>query len=936
MWVRAPLGSPPCCTNDRVLVQFNTMKPPLDKLYKFLRLEVERGFDDRAVLGGLRNILDSWEAEARAADLPNILIQAVTARLRDYHQLTPASREEILRGLWRRVQRSLPDMPELFADTPARAHSPSSPAVADRRPPQAAPPARSQDTAPTRPRPVLASAPPPPAVPTPTAQSEQAAEPTPTEPAPEPAPAMAEAAGPALGEQAEEAQEASEPRGAEPESEETHEPAAAESPGAGRVRRYSIPPAVAAEDAAALNAPLTVISGIGPKISERLAVLGIQSLGDALTFFPRRYDDYSRLEPINRLMYGQTVTVIGAVEQVQMRPTRSGRKVVEALISDGSGAIRATWFNQPWLVEQLREAGNVSLSGRIDQYLGRLVLNSPDWEALESRNLHTRRIVPIYPLTGDISQKWLRGKIKEIVDYWAARVQEPLPPALIERAGLMPVSTALRQIHYPDSWEDLAAAQHRLAFDELFTLQIAVFLQRRRWTERTGTRFEVPDEWFAAQTGSLPYSLTGAQQAALQDIRSDLQSGRPMNRLLQGDVGSGKTAVAALAASMVAYGGAQIALMAPTSILAEQHYRSIAALVGHEAGSIAPEEIALLVGATPESEKERIRRGLAEGMLKLVIGTHALLEPDVSFRNLELVVIDEQHRFGVRQRGVLREKGSNPHLLVMTATPIPRSLALTVYGDLDLSVIGELPPGRQQIGTHLLRPVERERAYTLIRREIENGRQAFIIYPLIEESETSEARAAVEEHARLQRDIFPKQSVGLLHGRLGAEEKETVMAAFRDGQIHILVSTAVVEVGVDVPNATVMVIEGANRFGLSQLHQFRGRVGRGAERSYCLLIPDHDDAVENERLQAMVETNDGFILAEKDLAQRGPGQFLGTQQSGYSSLKLASITDVRLVEKARRFAQELVAADPDLEDPAHALIAEQAGQIWSQKEGDVS
>jgi ATP-dependent DNA helicase RecG len=416
-----------------------------------------------------------------------------------------------------------------------------------------------------------------------------------------------------------------------------------------------------------------------------------------------------------------------------------------------------------------------------------------------------------------------------------------------------------------------------------------------------------------------------------------------MNRLLQGDVGSGKTVIAALAVSAVTHQDAQAAIMAPTSILAEQHYVNLLNILTKRGNSheITPaplqaEQVRLMLGATPDPEKDEIRTGLAEGKIKLIIGTHALIEEPVNFDDLQLVIVDEQHRFGVKQRAALRSKGSNPHLMVMTATPIPRSLALTVYGDLDISVMDEMPPGRPEVSTYIITPKERERAYSLIRAQIQQNHQAFIIYPLVEESEKSAAKAAVEEHARLQEEVFQEYNIGLLHGRLKQEEKETIMADFRDGKFHILVSTTVVEVGVDIPNATVMLVEGAHRFGLAQLHQLRGRVGRGSDKAYCLLIPENVNAVENERLQVMTETNDGFILAERDLEQRGPGQFLGTRQSGYSELKLANLSDVKLISNARRNAKALFEKDPDLTQPENQLLAEALAQAWSSEKGDIS
>jgi ATP-dependent DNA helicase RecG len=438
---------------------------------------------------------------------------------------------------------------------------------------------------------------------------------------------------------------------------------------------------------------------------------------------------------------------------------------------------------------------------------------------------------------------------------------------------------------------------------------------------------------------TLPYSLTSAQQKTINEIQKDLSSGRPMNRLVQGDVGSGKTVVAALAAAIITHSDGQAAFMAPTSILAEQHYRSLQNILangGEEASPLQPHEIRILVGDTPESEKQEIRQDLESGKIKLLIGTHALIEDPVQFKNLELAIIDEQHRFGVGQRALLRSKGQNPHLLVMTATPIPRSLALTVYGDLDLSVIDEMPVGRQPIETHVLHPLERERAYQIIRGQIKEGHQAFLVYPLVEKGEREDGKAAVEEHERLQKDVFSDLRLGLLHGRMNPDEKDRVMVDFNNRQYDILIATSVVEVGVDVPNATVMLIEGANRFGLAQLHQFRGRVGRGEAKSYCLLVPETEDSLENQRLAVMTETNDGFILADRDLQQRGPGEFLGTRQSGYCELKLASLTDVRLIEKAREQAQSVFVEDPDLAGEQYAELCKMVSRFWTGGKGDIS
>jgi ATP-dependent DNA helicase RecG len=699
---------------------------------------------------------------------------------------------------------------------------------------------------------------------------------------------------------------------------------------------------------AALAAPTTVLPGVGPKHAQTLTRLGLHNLGDMLYNFPRRYDDYTQLKPIRRLVYGEEVTVIGTVDSVSTRHVRGGRfQITEAIITDGTGSLRVTWFNQPWIGKRLLDGAQIVLSGKIDQYLGRLVMNGPEWEPLEQKNLHTNRIVPVYPLTSNITQRWLRRLMYDVVSYWAPRVADPLPETLRQSAQLLDLSNALMQAHFPSSADQLSAARHRLAFDEILLLQLGVMSQKRNWQNRTARVYDIPDEWLDIQVARLPYLLTTAQQNALHDVKTDLASGRPMNRLLQGDVGSGKTVIAALGIAMLAHHDAQSALLAPTSILAEQHYRSMLSLLTDNGNlsngdspetpyPLQPEGIRLLLGSTPEAEKQEIRDGLANGSIKLVVGTHALLEDPVVFSNLQLAVIDEQHRFGVDQRAVLRSKGENPHLLVMTATPIPRSLALTVYGDLDLSVMDEMPPGRQPIQTEVFYPRERERAYVFVRNQIDQGRQCFIIYPLVEETETTEALAAVEEQSRLQREVFPTYNVGLLHGRMKPDEKDATMSSFCRGEIHILVSTSVVEVGVDVPNATVMLIEGANRFGLSQLHQFRGRVGRSQYQSYCILIPDTPDAAENERLAAMVETNDGFVLAQRDLEQRGPGEFLGTRQSGYSELRLANLTDVHLIEKARHHAQTIFELDPDLQAPEHQLLAQSLKSFWSHGQGDIS
>jgi ATP-dependent DNA helicase RecG len=606
-------------------------------------------------------------------------------------------------------------------------------------------------------------------------------------------------------------------------------------------------------------------------------------------------------------------------------------------LSDGTGQIQLSWFNQPWLTDKLKAGMQIAVSGKVDQYLGRPVFNSPEWESIELEALETRRIVPIYPLTQGLSAKKMRGVQETVVKSYAPLLPDPLPPQVRQRQDLYSLPLAIYQSHLPDSQDTLHEARRRLVFDELFLLQLGMQKQRREWQVEPGIPLPADPAHLIRFRNSLPFDLTSAQQRVVDEIVHDMARDIPMNRLLQGDVGAGKTVVAAAAMLVAAKTGAQTALMAPTEILAEQHFRGLSQLLGEQDVTLC-----LLTGSTPASEKEQIKADLAAGNIHVAIGTHALIQEDVQFQNLALAVIDEQHRFGVDQRAALRLKGAetgngrpNPHLLVMTATPIPRTLALSLFGDLDLSVLDEMPPGRQEIKTRWLRGSERERAYAFIRRQVLEGRQAYVIYPLVEESDKVDEKSAVEEYERLQNEVFPDLTVGLIHGRMKSGEKEVAMRAFYTGETSILVATSVIEVGVDVPNSTVMVIEGANRFGLAQLHQFRGRVGRGQHQSYCILVAESGSAVAEERLQALEQTNDGFVLAEKDLEIRGPGQFFGRRQSGLPELKMASLLDMNMVELAHKEAEIIYKDDPLLEKPEHALLREQVGRFWDDA-ADVS
>ncbi len=691
-------------------------------------------------------------------------------------------------------------------------------------------------------------------------------------------------------------------------------------------------------DPEGLRQPTTTVKGVGVKSAEQLSALGADSIGDLLYLFPRRYDDYSLLKPINRLAYGEQVTVIGTIWETRVRQGRN-LKYVQSVITDGTGKIQATWFNQPWMADKLKAGMQIVLSGTVDQFLGRPVFQNPEWEPLEVEPLKTRRIVPVYGLTKGLTARKMREIMKRVTGEWAPRVPDPVPPSICSRRNYISLQNALKQIHFPDNSDALHRARQRLVFDELFLLQLGMLGHRRDWQASPGLPIPYDRPTLNKFISQLPFELTQAQERVIGEIAADMANPVPMNRLLQGDVGSGKTVVAAAAMILAAHAGTQSALMAPTEILAEQHFKGLNEMLTSFGFSVV-----LLTGSTPTAERQALYAGLADGTIQIAIGTHALIQESVQFHRLGLAIIDEQHRFGVDQRKALRDKGAalpgsseqpNPHLLVMSATPIPRSLALSLYGDLDLSIVDEMPPGRQEIKTYWLRSSERERAYSFVRSQIAEGRQAFVIYPLVEESEKIEAKAATEEYQRLQEEIFPDLKLGLLHGRMKSAEKEAAMRDFYNGNTHILVATSVIEVGIDVPNSTIMLIEGANRFGLAQLHQFRGRVGRGEHQSYCLLLADAVTGDVDERLSALEKSNDGFLLAEKDLEIRGPGEFLGRRQSGIPELRLASLSDIGVLQIARKEAQSIFKSDPYLEQPEHQRLQELVGELWQQA-GDVS
>lgn len=688
---------------------------------------------------------------------------------------------------------------------------------------------------------------------------------------------------------------------------------------------------------------ITSMKGISSRMQTKFNKLGVKTVKDMLYFFPRRHIDYSKTSKIADLQVGLEQTVVGTIWQAAQKAMgRFGRKATETIIGDETGNIRIVWFNQPYLAKKMRTNEKIAISGRVSSYMGQKVFESPEYEILTSDDLvHTGRLVPVYPLTEGLAARTVRRLVKDAIDLWAGRILDFMPKSVLEHAGLMSLSNAIEQAHYPDSEQTKDDSRKRLAFDELFLIQLGVLSRRRDWQEqqdviRLDKRLECVDTFVS----TLPYELTGAQSKALNDLIEDVRNNKPMSRLIQGDVGSGKTVVATAVMILTAANGAQSAFMAPTEILAEQHFRTIARLLG--VGSIDgntfelpaeafgfPISVCLLMGSTKAKDRKEIYNRIADGSINIVIGTHALIQESVDFAQLGFAVVDEQHRFGVLQRSALRRKGVSPHVLVMSATPIPRTLALTLYGDLDISVIDEMPPGRQEIMTRLGGPQNRPKAYQFVHDKIIAEQQAFIICPLVEESEAIDAKAVVTEHVRLSRDIFPQFKLGLLHGRMSASEKESVMRKFRDREYQILVSTSVVEVGIDVPNATVILIEGADRFGLSQLHQFRGRVGRGDKKSYCILLAEKPSSEAMERLQIMEQISDGFRLAEEDLRLRGAGEFFGTRQSGLPDLRMARLSDTPLLELARAEAIKLFNHDPYLEKPEHALLLKEVGKLWA-------
>ncbi len=674
-----------------------------------------------------------------------------------------------------------------------------------------------------------------------------------------------------------------------------------------------------------LDQSLMYLKGIGPKSADRLAKLGLYDVRDILFYYPRDHIDYARQVKIQDLEAGESVTIVATVRRCNCfsSPKNPKLTIFELTVADISGQIRLSRFyagdrfrNRGWQERQKQQypAGAViAASGLVKTSKFGYTLDEPEIEVLEhSRDpidsLKIGRVVPIYPLTEGVPPDLVRRAVVAALPA-AQQIPDPLPENLRQTYDLVALPEAIAQIHFPESAEQLGQARRRLVFDEFFYLQLGLLRRRaqQRQVQRSTpllARGELVDRFYEV----LPFQLTGAQQRVVQDVLADLQETTPMNRLVQGDVGSGKTVVAVIALLAAIQSGFQTALMAPTEVLAEQHYRKIV-----EWFNQIHVPVELLTGSTKAAKRRQIAEQLQTGELPLLIGTHALIQKTVTFQRLGLAVIDEQHRFGVEQRATLQQKGQHPHVLTMTATPIPRTLALTLHGDLDVSQIDELPPGRQAIQTTALTAGDRQQAYELIRREVAQGRQVYVVLPLVDESEKLDLRSAVQEHERLQSKIFPDFQVGLLHGRMSAVEKDDVISTFRQGKTHLLVSTTVVEVGVDIPNATVMLIEHAERFGLAQLHQLRGRVGRGSQQSYCLLMNSSKTETAQQRLKVLEQSQDGFFIAEMDMRFRGPGAVLGTRQSGLPDFALASLVeDQDCLALAREVAEQVIQQDDTL------------------------
>ena len=663
-----------------------------------------------------------------------------------------------------------------------------------------------------------------------------------------------------------------------------------------------------------LNTPIKYIRGVGPKRATALATAGIDTVNDLLHYYPRRYLDRTTVKSIHELKKGDQATMVGTVEVCGERQARK-RKLFQVVLSDGTGMITLVWFNGVKYIKNAVQKGDrLAIHGKVEFYNGFQIVH-PDFDKLDSDAdpINTGTIIPLYPLTAElkkvrIDHRSFRRIIKENEEMFSI-IEDYFEESVLSEQKLIPLQTALQHIHFPESRKNLLAAMERLKFDEHFFLQLLMALRKKSY-EKIGTNALTKSGPHVQQIETeLGFELTAAQQKVIQEIRIDIARPKVMNRLLQGDVGSGKTIVAILVAAAAVANGVQVAVMAPTEILAHQHFESFKNQLNKVHISCA-----LLVGKQKVTERKQILEAVKDGKINVVIGTHALIQAEVEFKNLGFVVVDEQHRFGVVQRGILLQKGSHPHLLAMTATPIPRTMAITYHGDMDLSIIDEMPKDRKPVITKIVKEDRLQNVYKFIREEVQAGRQCMVVYPLVEETEKSDLAAATEGFEALQ-NIFKGIKIGLIHGRMKKEEKDAIMDAYAKNEINILVSTTVIEVGIDIPNASVMLIEHAERFGLTQLHQLRGRVGRGSSKSYCILVERNIRDTSRKRLAIMEKTNNGFVIADEDLKMRGPGKFFSTEQSGFFKHKIADmVTDGAIIRKAREVAQTIAKTDTKLEN----------------------
>ena len=688
-----------------------------------------------------------------------------------------------------------------------------------------------------------------------------------------------------------------------------------------------------------LLTPIQYVKGVGPKLAKLFERKGILTVEDALYFLPRCYEDRRSLEKISELKAGRKETGFGEILLSGVAFYQNKRKrVFEVVVGDGSGTITLKWFrgNERYLRERFKKGRKLIFSGEVRWFNYQKEIHHPDVEVvdgdIEKDYLNFKRIVPIYSETEGLYQRTLRRVMKTVLEGYADELSSPIPSEVVERQGLIDFSEAFRRVHFPSDGESIdllnlqrSDGHRRIIFDEFFFLELGMALKKRGVALETGIFFRTDGVLVQRLLNLLSFKLTRAQEKALAEIKEDLEKPHPMNRLIQGDVGCGKTVVALLTCLYVVECGYQAAIMAPTEVLAEQHFLNL-----HRWLEPLGVNVALLTSSIKGSEREELYQRIRNGDIQLVIGTHAVIQEAVEFRRLGLAIIDEQHKFGVVQRGLLKKKGGNPDVLVMTATPIPRTLAMTIYGDLDVSLIDEMPPGRMSVETKVYPESARSKVYRTVEEEVGKGRQAFIVYPLVEESEKLDLKDATRMAEHLQKDVFPEFHIGLLHGRMKSDEKEAIMMEFKEGRIQILVATTVIEVGIDIPNASVMVVEHAERFGLSQLHQLRGRIGRGRYPSKCILLAQYRSSEEAKiRLRAMEKTTDGFKIAEEDLALRGPGEFFGIRQSGLPDFRVAHIIrDTPILIEARKEAFRLIQEDPELLHPSHAGVKDILIKRW--------